>query len=48
MSDFEPVLAGTLDRFRAVVGDIEGVHLCHVPPFTTLLVRTMNSLHRHH
>lgn len=40
------VRAATLDWYRDVVEDIEGVHLCRLPPFTTLLVRTMNSLYR--
>jgi hypothetical protein len=28
------------------VNDIKGVDVRHLPPFTTLLVRTMNSLYR--
>jgi hypothetical protein len=44
MSDAKLVRA--LDWFRSVVENIEGVHLCHLPPFTTLIVRTMNSLYR--
>ena len=46
MSDTKLVRAATLDRFGAVVEDIEGVYLRHLPPFTTLLVRTMNSVYR--
>lgn len=46
MSDAKVVRAATLDRFVDVVDHIEGVHLRHLPPLTTLLVRTMNSLYR--
>ena len=46
MSDTKLVRAATLDWFHAVVDDIEGVYLRHLTPFTTLLVRTMNSLYR--
>lgn len=46
MSDTKLLRAATLDRLGDVVEDIEGVHLCHLPPFTTLLVKTMNSLYR--
>ncbi len=46
MSDTKLARAATLDWFRAVVEDIEGVHLRRLPPFTTLLVRTMNSVYR--
>ena len=46
MSDSKRVRAATLDGFAALVADIEGVHLHHLPPFTTLLVRTVNSLYR--
>lgn len=46
MSDTKWVRAGTLDRLGDIVEHIEGVHLRHLPPFTTLLVRTMNSLYR--
>lgn len=46
MSDTGLVRAAPLDCFRAVVEDIEGVHLHDLPPFTTLLIRTMNSLYR--
>lgn len=38
--------AATLDRIVDVVADIEGVHLRDLPPLTTLLVRTVNSLYR--
>ena len=34
------------DQFGDVVNDIKGVDVRHLPPFTTLLVRTMNSLYR--
>ena len=30
----------------AVIDGIDGVHLPQMPPFTTLLLRTMNSLYR--
>jgi hypothetical protein len=46
MSDTKFVRAVTLDRFGDVVNDIEGVDVRYLPPFTTLLVRTMNSLYR--
>jgi hypothetical protein len=46
MSDTNLVRAITLDSFRGVAENIEGVHLCDLPPFTTLLVRTVNSLYR--
>lgn len=46
MSDSKWVRAATLDGFAALVADSEGVHLHHLPPFTTLLVRTINSLYR--
>ena len=36
----------TLDRIGDLVDDTVGVHLCDLPPFTTLLVWTMNSLYR--
>jgi hypothetical protein len=44
MSDAK--LVATLDCFTDVVENVEGVHLRHLPPFTTLLVRTMNSVYR--
>jgi hypothetical protein len=46
MSDIAWARAATLDRIGDVVEDIAGVHLCDLPPSTTLLVRTMNSLYR--
>jgi hypothetical protein len=46
MSGTRGVRAVTLDRFRDVARDMDGVQLCDLPPFTTLLVRTMNSLYR--
>jgi hypothetical protein len=46
MSDTRFVRAATLDRIGDLVEDIAGVHLRDLPPFTTLLVRTMNSLYR--
>ena len=46
MSDTRFVRAITLESFGSVVDDIEGVQLRHLPPLTTLLVRTTNSLYR--
>jgi hypothetical protein len=46
MSDTRLVRVTTLDRFGEVVEDVEGVHLRHLQPFTTVLVQTMNSLYR--
>ena len=46
MSDNKFVRAVTLDRLADVVNDIKGVDVRHLPPFTTLLVRTVNSLYR--
>ena len=46
MSDTKFVRAVTLDRFGDVVNDIKRVDVRHLPPFTTLLVWTMNSLYR--
>jgi hypothetical protein len=46
MSDTHVARVATLDRFCAAVEDIAGVQLSHLPPCTTLLVRTMNSLYR--
>ena len=40
------IRAVTLDRFGDVMNDIKGVDVRHLPPFTTLLVWTMNSLYR--
>ena len=45
MSDNKPFRAATLNRF-GVVEDVECVRLHCLPPFTILLVRTMNSLYR--
>ena len=36
----------TLDRIGDLVDDTAGVHLRDLPPFTTLLIWTMNSLYR--
>lgn len=36
----------TLDRIGNLVDDTAGVHLRDLPPFTTLLIWTMNSLYR--
>jgi len=46
MSRTKSVCAVTLDRFGDVVNDIKGVDVRHLPPFTTLRVRTVNSLYR--
>ncbi len=46
MSDKGPWRAATLDWFSDVVEDLEGVDLHDLAPFTTLLVRTMNSVYR--
>jgi hypothetical protein len=46
MSDTKFAHAATLGRFVDVVKGVEGVHLRNLPPFTTLLVRTTNSLYR--
>ena len=46
MSETKFAHAATLDRFVDVVKGAEGVHLRNLPPFTTLFVRTMNSLYR--
>ena len=46
MSDSKLLRAAALDRIGDLVDDIAGVHLHEVPPFTTLLVWTMNSLYR--
>ena len=46
MSDSKFVRAATLDRIGDLVDDTAGVHLRDLPPFTTLLVWTMNSLYR--
>ena len=46
MSDSKRVRGVTLDWFGGVVNDIKGVDLRQLPPFTTLLVRTVNSVYR--
>ena len=46
MADSKFLRAATLDRIGDLVDDTEGVHLRDLPPFTTLLVWTMNSLYR--
>ena len=46
MSKPECVLRATVDRFSDVANNIEGVDLRHLPPSTTLLVRTTHSLYR--
>ena len=46
MADSKVLRAATLDRIGDLVDDTEGVHLRDLPPFTTLLVWTMNSLYR--
>jgi hypothetical protein len=46
MSESRFVDAATLDWIGDLVEDIPGVQLSDLPPFTTLLVRTVNSLYR--
>lgn len=46
MSDRKRLRAATLDRIGDLVDDTAGVYLRGLPPFTTLLVWTMNSLYR--
>jgi hypothetical protein len=46
MSDSKLVRAVTLKRCGDLVEDSKCVRLRHLPPFTTLLVRTVNSLYR--
>ena len=46
MSDSKFVRGATLDRIGDLVDDTAGVRLRDLPPFTTLLVWTMNSLYR--
>jgi hypothetical protein len=46
MSDPKFVRAPTLNRIDDFVDDIVGVYLRDLPPFTTLLVWTTNSLYR--
>jgi hypothetical protein len=38
--------AATLDQLVDVLADAEGVHLRHLPPLTTVLVRTVRSVYR--
>lgn len=38
--------AATLDRLVDLLADVEGVQLRHLPPLTTVLVRTMKSVYR--
>ena len=46
MSDTNRVRAVTLQWFSDIVNDSEGVDLRRLPPFTTLLVWTVNSVYR--
>ena len=46
MADSKFVRAATLDRIGDLVDDTAGVRLRDLPPFTTLLVWTTNSLYR--
>jgi hypothetical protein len=46
MADSRLLRAATLDRIGDLADDTAGVHLRDLPPFTTLLVWTMNSLYR--
>jgi hypothetical protein len=46
MADTKSLRAATLDRIGDLVNDTAGVHLRDLPPFTTLLVWTMNSVYR--
>jgi hypothetical protein len=46
MADSKLLRAATLDRIGYLLDDAAGVRLCDLPPFTTLLVRTRNSLYR--
>ena len=46
MADRKPLCAATLDGIGDLVDDNAGVHLRDLPPFTTLLVWTLNSLYR--
>jgi hypothetical protein len=46
MAGTQWVRAATLDRIGDVVDDTAGVRLRDLPPFTTLLVQTVNSLYR--
>ena len=46
MANTKLLRAATLDRIGDLVDDTVGVHLRDLPPFTTLLVWTINSLYR--
>lgn len=46
MANIKLLRAATLDGIGDLVDDTAGVHLRGLPPFTTLLVWTMNSLYR--
>jgi len=46
MSDTQIVSGATLGRIGHLVDDMAGVLLRDLPPFTTLLVRTLNTLYR--
>ena len=46
MSDAGQVSAVAFDRLGDVMKGIEGVHVRRLPPFTTLLIQTTNSLYR--
>ena len=46
MANIKTLRAATLDRIGDLVDDTAGVHLRDLPPFTTLLVWTLNSLYR--
>ena len=46
MADSKLIRGATLDRIGDLVDDTPGVHLRDLPPFTTLLVWTTNSLYR--
>jgi hypothetical protein len=46
MTNHKLLRTATLDRIGDLVEDTAGVHLRDLPPFTTLLVWTLNSLYR--
>ena len=46
MADTRLVRAATLDRFCDLADHTAGIRLRELPPFTTLLVETVNSLYR--
>jgi hypothetical protein len=46
VANIKTLRAATLDRIGDLVDDTAGVHLRDLPPFTTLLVWTLNSLYR--